>query len=147
MGFPYRDLYSKPLEIYNSLYQIIGWTNLEKTRDFKYLEFVSHVKELGNSNQANIEIQLLISYIEVWQYRLLNIPPKDDKNLVCVDSFLVYISRRILTNRMQIGSKRGLSSTYYIFLSYRLAETLLTTNTFARINSCNEENISENIPR
>ena len=103
MGFHYRDLYSKPLEIHNSLYQIIGWENLDKTQDFQYLEFILHVQELSRSNQTNIQIQLLIAYIEICQYRLLNIPPKDYKNLVCVNSFLIYISRLILTNQIEIS--------------------------------------------
>lgn len=102
-GLPfYRDLYSKPLEIHNSLYQILGWRALDKVQDFQYLEFVLRVQELSRSIQTDVEIQLLIAYIEICQYRLLNIPPKDDKNLVCVNSFSIYISRLILTNQIDI---------------------------------------------
>ncbi|CAO3683060.1 unnamed protein product [Umbelopsis ramanniana] len=75
------DLYSKPLEIHNSLYQIVGWTALDKVQDFQYLEFVLRVQQLSRSNQTDVEIHLLIAYIEICQYRLLDIPPKDYKNL------------------------------------------------------------------
>jgi hypothetical protein len=86
-----RDLYSKPLEIHNSLYEIIGWSNLDKVQDFRYLEFVLRVRELSRSNQTDVKIQLLIAYIEICQYRLLDMPPKDYKNLVCVNSYRIYI--------------------------------------------------------
>jgi hypothetical protein len=47
MRFHYRNLYSKLLEIYDGLYQIIGWRNLDKVQDFQYLEFILRVQELS----------------------------------------------------------------------------------------------------
>jgi hypothetical protein len=102
MGFHDRDLYPKPLEIHNSLYQLIGWRALDKVQGFEYLEFIRHVQELDKSKQTDVKIQSLIDYVKSCQFRLLVIPPKDSKNLVCVNSFLTYISRLILTNRIEI---------------------------------------------
>jgi hypothetical protein len=63
---------------------LVGWENLRSTQNFQYLNFILRVREISKEDKNDVEMQLLIAYIEICQYRLINRPPREDKAFVSI---------------------------------------------------------------
>jgi hypothetical protein len=55
----FSDLYAKHLEVYNGLYQLVGWESLSKPEDFRYEEFVLRVQNISKLPGNSVELQVL----------------------------------------------------------------------------------------
>ncbi|CAO3676387.1 unnamed protein product [Umbelopsis vinacea] len=93
------DLYSKPLEIHNGLYHLVGWESLSKPEDFLYEEFILRVQDLSKLPDKSVDIQVLVAYLDICKYRLMNRSPKDDKRMVLKEDYDNKLEKRRIANR------------------------------------------------
>lgn len=72
------------MEVYNGLYHLVGWESLSKPEDFLYEEFILRVQDISKLPDKSVELQVLVAYLDICKYRLVNRPPKDDKGMVSI---------------------------------------------------------------